>query len=83
MMSKGGNEMSMVMEKVMDAVDLETFLVCKDEEEGKKLSLQLMDELGFKDVSIVFIQHQGPGARVRLRGYVYKPGDRYGWLNKE
>jgi len=75
--------MSGVMEKVMDAVDLETFIVCKDEEEGKKLSLQLMDELGFKDVNIVFIQHQGPGARVRLRGYVYKPGDRYGWLDRK
>jgi len=75
--------MSVVMEKVMDAVDLETFIVCKDEEEGKKLSLQLMDELGFKDVNIVFIQHQGPGARVRLRGYVYKPGDRYAWLDKD
>lgn len=72
--------MSKVMERVMDAVDIETFLVCKDEEEGRRLSLQLMDELGFKDSSIVFIQHQGPGARVRLRGYVYKPGDNYGWL---
>ncbi|MCR4430671.1 MAG: hypothetical protein NUV45_06610 [Tepidanaerobacteraceae bacterium] len=72
--------MSKAMERIMDAVDLETFIVCKDEEEGKKLSIQLMDELGFKDVNIVFCQHQGPGARVRLRGYVYKPGDRYGWL---
>ncbi len=72
--------MPKALEKVMDAVDIETFLVCQDEEEGKKLSLQLMQELGFKDVSIVFIQHQGPGARVRLRGYIYKPGDQYGWL---
>lgn len=72
--------MSKAMGRIMDAVDLETFIVCKDEEEGKKLSIQLMDELGFKDVNIVFFQHQGPGARVRLRGYVYKPGDRYGWL---
>ncbi|WP_422443805.1 hypothetical protein [Thermoanaerobacterium sp. DL9XJH110] len=72
--------MSKVLERVMDAVDLETFLVCRDEEEAKKLSMELMSELGFKDVSIVFLQHQGPGARVRIRGYIYKPGDRYGWL---
>jgi DNA-binding LacI/PurR family transcriptional regulator len=72
--------MPKALEKIMDAVDIETFLVCEDEEEGKKLSLKLMQELGFKDISIVFIQHQGPGARVRLRGYIYKPGDKYGWL---
>jgi hypothetical protein len=72
--------MPKALEKVMDAIDIETFLVCHDEEEGKKLSLQLMQELGFKDISIVFIQHQGPGARVRLRGYIYKPGDQYDWL---
>lgn len=79
-MSKGGGEMSNVLQKVMDAVDLETYLICKDEHEAEKLSLELMEELGFQDVSIVFIQHQGPGARVRIRGYIYKPGDRYGWL---
>ncbi|MCG0276093.1 MAG: hypothetical protein L5655_08035 [Thermosediminibacteraceae bacterium] len=72
--------MSKALEKVMDAVDIETFLICDNEEEGKKISLQMMKELGFKDASIVFIQHSGPGARVRVRGYVYKPGDRYNWL---
>ncbi|TYP59881.1 hypothetical protein [Thermosediminibacter litoriperuensis] len=75
--------MSGALERVMDAVDIETFLVCDDEEEGKRLSLQLMNELGFKDASIVFIQHQGPGARVRIRGYIYKPGDSYAWLFKK
>ncbi|HHX22431.1 MAG: hypothetical protein ACOX2A_10625 [Tepidanaerobacteraceae bacterium] len=72
--------MSNVLEKVMDAVDLETFFVCKNEEEAEKLSIELMEKFGFHDISIVFIQHQGPGARVRIRGYVYKPGDRYSWL---
>lgn len=72
--------MSNLFEKVMDAVDLETYLVCKDENEARKLSTELMGKLGFQDVSIVFIQHQGPGARIRVRGYIYKPGDRYGWL---
>lgn len=72
--------MSKVLEKVMDALDIETFIACNNEEEGERLALEMMDELGFKDVSIVFIQHQGPGARVRVRGYIYKPGDKYKWL---
>lgn len=68
----------------MDAVDVETYFACKSEAEAKKLSMELMEELGFKDVNIVFLQYQGPGARVRLRGYVYKPGDSYSWLfNKD
>lgn len=63
---------------------METFVLCRDEGEGKRLSLQMMSELGFKDPNIVFIEHQGLGARVRVRGYIFKPGDRYGWLfNRE
>lgn len=72
--------MSNILEKVMDAIDLETYLVCKDEDEAEKFTMELMENLGFQDISIVFIEHQGPGARVRARGYIYKPGDRYGWL---
>ncbi|HHY71535.1 MAG TPA: hypothetical protein GX519_07835 [Thermoanaerobacterales bacterium] len=69
-----------IMEKVLDAVDLEMYLVCKDEIEAEKFTIELMNKLGFQDISVVFIEHQGPGARVRARGYIYKPGDRYGWL---
>ncbi len=69
-----------ILEKVMDAVDVETYLVCKNEEEAERFSIELMEKLGFQDISIVFIQHQGPGARVRVRGYIYKPGDKYSWL---
>jgi len=76
----GGVKMADVLEKVMDAVDLETYLVCKSEEEAERLALELMQQLGFKDTTVVFIQHQGPGARIRVRGYIYKPGDKYGWL---
>lgn len=75
--------MSQVLPRVMDALDVETFLVCKSEEEGKGLALELMKELGFKDVDIVFIEFRGPGARVRSRAYLHRPGDRYGWLLKE
>jgi len=66
--------------KVLDAVDVETFFVCQDENEGKALALKLLESFGLKDADIVFIQHQGPGARVRARGYIFRPGDHYGWL---
>jgi len=68
------------LRKIMDAVDIETFFVCKDEEEGRTLALELLQRFGLKDTDIVFIQHQGPGARVRARGYIYRAGDHYGWL---
>ncbi|MCF6096755.1 hypothetical protein L1766_07060 [Thermovorax subterraneus] len=75
--------MSKALEKVMDAVDIETFLVCDSEEEARKISMQMMNELGFCNASIVFIQYLGPGARVRVRGYIYKPGERYNWFYDE
>ncbi len=72
--------MSQVFAQVLDAVDLETFLICDSEEEGKRLILKMLRDFGFTDVDTVFIQFEGPGVRVRARGYVHKPGDRYGWL---
>lgn len=69
-------------QKILDAVDIETFFVCKDEEEGKALALKLLANFGLKDTDIVFIKHQGPGARVRARGYLYRAGDHYGWLER-
>lgn len=74
---------SKVLDKVMDALDLETFLVCNDEEEGRNLTLSLMQELGFQDVDIVFLEHQGPGVRVRARAYIHRSGDKYRWLEVE
>jgi len=68
------------LRKIIDAVDIETFFICKDEEEGRALALELLQRFGLTDIDIVFIQHEGPGARVRARGYVYRAGDRYGWL---
>jgi len=64
----------------MDALDVETFLVCADEEEGRRLARELMAELGFPEADIVFFEFNGPGARVRLRAYRHRPGDRYAWL---
>ncbi|MFZ5753870.1 MAG: hypothetical protein ACOY3J_06480 [Bacillota bacterium] len=66
--------------KILDAVDIETYFACKDEAEGRALALNLLEKFGLKDIDIVFIEFTGPGARVRARGYVYRPGDHYGWL---
>ncbi len=66
-------------DRILDACDLETFLVCDNLEEGKKLSRQLMGELGFSDIDIVSCELGGPGVRVRLRAYINRPGAAYSW----
>ena len=68
---------------VLDALDVETFLVCMSEAEGKHLALTLMKNLGFQDVDVVFIRFQGSGVRVRVRAYINRPGDNYPWLDLE
>lgn len=68
------------LERVIDGIDFETLLACADEPEGRSLILQLLADLGFKDVDVIFAEHAGPGIRVRARAYVHRPGDRYGWL---
>lgn len=75
--------MSLILDRIMDGMDIETFLVCASEDEGRRLVIQFMKEIGFSDVDIVFIQFQGPGVRVRARGYVHRPGDSYGWLKAD
>ena len=68
---------------VLDALDIETFLVCTSEAEGKHLAMELMKGLGFKDVDVVFVRFQGAGVRVRIRAYINRPGDKYPWLKME
>lgn len=68
------------VEKVMDALDVETFFVCNTEEEGRNLMLAMLKAWGFTDVDVVFAQYEGPGVRVRGRAYVYRPADKYRWL---
>jgi hypothetical protein len=70
-----------ILERIVDSLDIETFIVCKSEEEGKRLGLAIMEKLGFKDTDVVFIEFLGSGARIRMRANIYKPGDSYGWLN--
>lgn len=72
--------MAEALQNVMDALDVETFLVCQSEDEGRNLALGLMKSLGFQDVDIVFIQFRGPGVRVRSRAYINRAGDKYSWL---
>jgi hypothetical protein len=73
--------MSTALERVMDAIDIETYLVCRDANEGRMLALKLGQELNLGDVDIMFEEFDGYGIRLRLRKYVHKPGSRYEWLN--
>lgn len=66
-------------DRVMDALDVETFLVSASEAEARALGLLLMHELGFKDADVVFVEFRGCGARIRLRTYMNRPGDTYSW----
>lgn len=66
--------------QVLDAIDIETYIVCKDEKEGKKFALQLGQELNLGEVDIMYFEFDGYGARVRLRKYIYKPGNVYNYL---
>jgi hypothetical protein len=65
---------------VMDGLDIETYLVCSDVQEGKRLALQLGKEMNLGDVDIMFEEFDGYGIRVRLRKYIVKPGQAYPWL---
>ncbi|PKP61239.1 hypothetical protein CVT91_03620 [Candidatus Atribacteria bacterium HGW-Atribacteria-1] len=70
-----------VLDRIVDSLDIEIFIVCKNEKEGKKLGVRLMKDLGFKDTDIVFIEYGNGGARIRLRANIFKAGDHYGWLD--
>jgi hypothetical protein len=74
---------SKALDHVMDALDIETFLVCGSEQEGRALLLDLMKQMGFTDVDVVFIQQRGFSARVRARAYVHRPADKYRWLTAQ
>ncbi|MGB9867082.1 MAG: hypothetical protein ACPLPR_04115 [Bacillota bacterium] len=68
------------IDMVIDAIDVETFLASSSEEEARRTMLAIMKRMGLADAEIVFVEMTGPGARVRARSYVHKPGDRYRWL---
>ncbi|MDD3657142.1 MAG: hypothetical protein PHI72_10360 [Atribacterota bacterium] len=74
-------EESETLNRIVDSLDIETFIACQSEEEGKRIGLAIMEKLGFRDKDIVFIEFLGSGVRIRIRANIYKPGDAYGWLN--
>ena len=74
--------MNKYLNRIIDALDLETFVMCKDEEEGMDIVRGMMGEMGLQDIDIVYCQHLGPGARIRARAYIYRSGDKYGWLKE-
>lgn len=74
--------MNNAVSHVIDTIDIETYLICKDAAEGKKLALQLGHEMNLGEVDVMYNEFDGYGVRVRIRKYVYKPGDNYLWLEK-
>ena len=75
--------MSKAMDRVVDAIDIETFLFCSSEEEAKDLAEALAVDLGLPHGDVVFLEFRGWGARVRIRSYIHRPGDHYRWLEAE
>jgi len=72
--------LSHALSRVLDAIDIETFLLCGSAEEARKIALSMLLGLGFSDADVVSVEMNGPGARVRARTYVHRPGARYAWL---
>ena len=68
------------LNRVIDGIDIETYLSCQNEEEGKFLARKLGEELNLGEIDVVFSEFDGFGVRVRLRKYVVKPGEKYNWL---
>ena len=71
-----------IKDRILDALDIEGFILCKDEKEAHELVPQLMKEMGVTHFEIVSMEFNGPGANVRMRAYLNKPGDNYTWLAK-
>lgn len=75
--------MKKALDSIVDAIDIETFFACRSEEEAKELAEALAAELNLPHGDIVFLEHKGLGARVRIRSYIHRPGDHYRWLEGE
>ena len=68
------------LDRILDGLDIETYLMCASEQEGKDLALRLGQELNLGKVDIMFQEFDGYGMRVRLRKYIHRPGESYRWL---
>ena len=69
-------------DQIVDALDIESFLLCENEREAKELITQLMQSMGVARHVIVSLDFNGPGAHFRVRAYMNKPGDHYTWLKE-
>ena len=74
--------MTTARDLIVDALDIESFLLCESEAEAKELIAKLMQSLGMARFVIVSLDFNGPGAHFRVRAYMNKPGDNYTWLKK-
>jgi len=74
--------MTAAREQIVDAMDIESFVLCESEKEAKELIAQLMHSMGLARHVIVSLDFNGPGAHFRVRAYMNKPGDHYTWLRK-
>jgi hypothetical protein len=74
--------MTTARDTIVDALDIESFLLCESEKEAKEFIAQLMQSLGLAQHLIVSLDFNGPGAHFRVRAYMNKPGDNYTWLKK-
>jgi hypothetical protein len=82
-MEKSKRLKAKILDRVMDALDVETVLVSDSENEARNLAKELMLSLGLKESDIVLLEHKGKTARLRIRSYVHRPGCRYAWLRTE
>ena len=74
--------MTTARDLIVDALDIESFLLCESEQEAKELIAKLMQSFGIARHVIVSLDFNGPGAHFRVRAYMNKPGDNYTWLKK-
>jgi len=72
-----------VFAHVLDGLDIETYLICEDEKEGRALALALMETLGFKKSDVIMIEPIGGGVRVRMRAVIHSPNDEPDWLEQK
>ena len=69
-------------DQIVDAIDIESFVLCESEAEAQTVIARLMQSMGMSRHVIVSLDFNGPGAHFHVRAYVNKPGDSYTWLKQ-
>ena len=62
-----------VKDKILDALDIEGFILCKDEKEARELVPQLMKEMGVTQLEITSLEFKDNRAHVKLRAEINNP----------